>query len=237
VSGLIPNSFQVPNAFVDELMMNISGNATKCYLLIVRKTVGWGKEKDRISVSQFMEYTGIKKDETIAKLTKELSDFGLIKIFKKKGKLNEFSLNIPQNNHPQSEGVPPINGTTDKGGITTPDKRGSTKPTVQNPIIKESKPKKNSTVRFKPPTIEQVTEYIREKELTHLINPVKFYNHYKTANWYRGKTKIRCWKSCVKTWAENQKEWDKQKQPKINAPISEKKFDKGTAIGDISWMQ
>ena len=34
MSKFIPNSFQIPNAFVDEVMFALSGNAVKAYLLV-----------------------------------------------------------------------------------------------------------------------------------------------------------------------------------------------------------
>lgn len=74
----IVNSFQVPNFLIDELMPKMSPNALKCYLLIVRKTIGWGKEYDAISASQFCKFTGIKKDNTVFKAIKELEEMELI---------------------------------------------------------------------------------------------------------------------------------------------------------------
>jgi hypothetical protein len=50
----IPNSFQVSNIIVDDALHKMSGSAAKCYLLIVRKTIGWQKKYDAISMSQFM---------------------------------------------------------------------------------------------------------------------------------------------------------------------------------------
>ncbi|MDG6857184.1 hypothetical protein [Glaesserella parasuis] len=45
MSKFIPNSFQVPNAVVDELMSVLSGAEFKCYMLVVRQTTGWGISK------------------------------------------------------------------------------------------------------------------------------------------------------------------------------------------------
>ena len=91
----IPNSFQVTNNIVDDYMLLISGNALKCYLLIIRKTRGWQKEKDSISISQFMKYTGIKRGETITKSINELLHFKLIKNVRIKGKITKLlSLNL-----------------------------------------------------------------------------------------------------------------------------------------------
>lgn len=90
MSKFIPNSFQVPNAFVDEFLERISGNATKCYLVVARKTTGWQKVSDRISTDQFMKICGIKDVKTAYKALSELADVKLINVFKKQGEINEF---------------------------------------------------------------------------------------------------------------------------------------------------
>jgi phage replication O-like protein O len=78
MSKFIPNSFQVPNAFVDEMLAKMSGNASKCYLIIARKTRGWQKEMDRISRSQFMRLAGLSKP-TIIKACDELIELNILK--------------------------------------------------------------------------------------------------------------------------------------------------------------
>ncbi|WP_244939684.1 replication protein [Acinetobacter guerrae] len=77
MSKFIPNSFQVPNAFVDEVLDKISDSACKIYLVICRKTRGWNKEMDSISLTQFEEITG-KSRPTIVKCLKELIKVGLV---------------------------------------------------------------------------------------------------------------------------------------------------------------
>ena len=114
----IPNSFQIANAVVDDFLCLMSGNAWKCYGVIVRKTTGWQKEMDYISVSQFKTLTGIKKDETVTDALKELEELNLIASVKQRGKVTGYRLNMPK--------LPPENG-----GTTTPEKGGSTKHTIK----------------------------------------------------------------------------------------------------------
>ena len=92
MSKFIANSFQIPNAVVDELMANMSPNALRCYLLITRKTTGWGKESDRISASQFMQALGIKDKRTVYSALSELVDLNLINAIKNNGEITEYSL-------------------------------------------------------------------------------------------------------------------------------------------------
>lgn len=94
MSKFIPNSFQLPNAFVDDMLAQVSGNACKVYLLIVRKTRGWQKEKDCISYSQIQKIAGIKSHETIKNALNELLELGLIKVKQGNEKTpNQYRLN------------------------------------------------------------------------------------------------------------------------------------------------
>ena len=53
----------------------------------------------------------------------------------------------------------------------------------------------------KPANLDEVVDYFKELKITNPEeNAEKFYNFYESNNWYRGKTKIVKWKSCVKTW-------------------------------------
>ena len=77
MSRLVPNSFQISNVIVDDLLSSLTGNELKCYLLIVRKTRGWHKESDAISISQFEQATGISNRVVVA-ACKSLVQKGLI---------------------------------------------------------------------------------------------------------------------------------------------------------------
>ena len=112
MSKFIPNSFQLPNAFVDEMLAQVSGSACKVYLLIVRKTRGWQKEKDCISYSQIQKNTGIKSHETIKNALNELLELGLIKVKQGNEKTpNQYRLN--DNYGTTKTVVPKSKGTTE----------------------------------------------------------------------------------------------------------------------------
>ena len=121
----IPNSFQIPNALIDELMCEISPNALKCYLIIARKTTGWQKEWDKISTTQLMKLSGIKKKDTVYKAMKELEEFCLIESEKTLGKLTEYRL-VPKNGTSTNKSNEPV---PEKGTTTSTKKGDSTKDT------------------------------------------------------------------------------------------------------------
>ncbi|HGJ8744226.1 TPA: replication protein [Neisseria gonorrhoeae] len=139
----IPNSFQIANAVVDDFLCRMSGNAWKCYAVIVRKTTGWQKEIDYISVSQFKNLTGIKTDVTVADALKELVELNLIASVKRHGQVTGYRINMPEPS-PENGGTPPPenggtatpknwvhpkNGTTPKNwGVLPPENGGTTTP-------------------------------------------------------------------------------------------------------------
>lgn len=110
MSNFIPNSFQIPNAIIDNFLAKLSGNAFKCYALIARQTTGWQKQSDKISVAQFMSKCGIKDRKTAMKCLEELEEINLIITFKKCGEITEFSLNL--NPEIPEPGPVPKNGTS-----------------------------------------------------------------------------------------------------------------------------
>lgn len=59
---------QVPNFLFDTLLPNLTESELKVILVVIRQTIGWfdkrtgkRKERDRISVSQFVKKTGLSK--------------------------------------------------------------------------------------------------------------------------------------------------------------------------------
>lgn len=141
MSNFIPNSFQIPNAIIDNFLAKLSGNAFKCYALIARQTTGWQKQSDKISVAQFMSKCGIKDRKTAMKCLEELEEINLIITFKKCGEITEFSLNL--NPEIPEPGQVPKNGTSTnfsskpvpKNGTSTSTKNWySTKDNIKNNI-------------------------------------------------------------------------------------------------------
>jgi len=57
--------------------------------------------------------------------------------------------------------------------------------------------------KFIPPTLEEVTNYCKERNNS--IDPQQFIDHYTANGWFRGKTKIKDWKACVRTWEKNER--------------------------------
>jgi len=61
---------------------------------------------------------------------------------------------------------------------------------------------RGKSFQFKPPTAKQVQDYLDENGISGFTGE-HFVNHYGSVGWMRGKTKIKDWEACVKTWKSN----------------------------------
>lgn len=96
----IPNSFQVPNVYIDEYLHVLSNSELKVLVYAIRRIFGFQKRTDRISLSQFcdgiedsegnrLDYgTGLSKATVISSLNK-LIEYGLIIRLADNNKKNE----------------------------------------------------------------------------------------------------------------------------------------------------
>lgn len=147
IERFIPNSFQISNAFVDEMMGELSGNAVKCYLIIVRKTRGWGKESDAIAISQFIDGKKLKDERTVRAALDELLAVGVVGKMDFKGRPSVYFLAKPP---AKNEGavptnfVPPTkNAPTTKNEGAVPTKNVPTPPTKNVPHRKQENKKQD----------------------------------------------------------------------------------------------
>jgi phage replication O-like protein O len=90
-----PNYTQCPNVFFDEILKELSGSETKVFCVIMRKTFGWQKTKDRISYSQIMEMSGIVSKATISEAIKNLEAKGFI-VSEKDRQTTVYAVNVSE---------------------------------------------------------------------------------------------------------------------------------------------
>lgn len=76
-SMFIPNSFQTPNAYADELMPYLTPEEWKVLSFASRKIFGFQKRQDRISKNQFMEGTGMG-EAAVSSAIENLHRFGIL---------------------------------------------------------------------------------------------------------------------------------------------------------------
>ncbi|SUB33549.1 phage replication protein O, N-terminal domain [[Pasteurella] mairii] len=130
----IPNSFQVPNAVIDELMSQMNGAELKCYLAILRKTKGWNKEFDAISVTQLMEVTGLS-NRSVIDACNALVSYGLLNQTSGSRGVKIFSVNLCKKfTSEKSSPVKKVHGTSEKSSPVTSEKSSHTKNNIKNTI-------------------------------------------------------------------------------------------------------
>lgn len=156
MSKFIPNAFQIPNSVIDELMAEMSGVELKCYLFVIRKTKGWNKEYDAISLTQFIKFTGAGKTAVVDAL-KNLVELGLL--VKKTGVKNTsvYAINSFGNQtSSENELVRKVNSTSSESELVTSSESEHTK---NNNINTTTKNKNNSTRTAKTNVKELLAEY------------------------------------------------------------------------------
>lgn len=60
---------------------------------------------------------------------------------------------------------------------------------------------KKSRRTFSPPTVDQVSEYCRER--SNQVDAQRFVDYYESNGWMVGKNRMRDWRACVRTWERN----------------------------------
>lgn len=104
MNKLKPNFTQIPNVFLDEMMQDLEKSELKVILYVMRRTYGFGKQKDRISFSQMRDGitdkngkkldkgTGLK-DNSISNAITSLEQKGILKV-NRENMTNSYSLNL-----------------------------------------------------------------------------------------------------------------------------------------------
>ena len=87
-----PKHTQFSNDAIDQIMREVSPNAWKIITVAIRKTYGWHKQSDVISLSQFQELTGIGSRSTVVKAIREVVENGIL-LKREKGDSFEYELN------------------------------------------------------------------------------------------------------------------------------------------------
>ena len=176
------NYTKMPNTIIDDcIMAGISDKAFKCLMFIMRQTVGFNRTSHTIATTQFQKYCGIKKDETVAKVVRELEQCKLITVERKTGCLNSYTLTINQYHETV---LPPSKGATPtKGGYTTPTKGGYTTPTKGGSIKENFKENfKESSSEGKPQF--KVQENVIAGYVTYFMNDGKYYSLFELESLY-----------------------------------------------------
>jgi phage replication O-like protein O len=128
---LIPNTTQVPNVLLDVMMRQLSDPALRVLLAIVRKTYGFQKEADHISLTQLQQITALSRQGVVNGI-KALGPLIVIRQGKREG--NEYALNLNVETGELVNGVDQSTRLTSQRSTQTTSQRG-----------RHTKPNKNKT--------------------------------------------------------------------------------------------
>lgn len=82
---------------------------------------------------------------------------------------------------------------------------------------KESTKEKTQQVRFTPPTLDEVVEFITTNGYT-FVNAEAFYNHYESIGWKVGRNPMKDWHAAVRGWNSRDKQTAQQVAPTPETP-------------------
>ena len=214
-SPQIENGYtKIANSIMDALVkIRVPGEARQVLDAILRKTYGWNKITDQISLSQFVEMTGLKKEH----ICRSINKLVLMNIITKKG--NALSLFTKKDNDtaityglqkdfekwqplPKKITLPKkIKYVTKKDNPTLPILVTTKDTSTKDTSTKEKKGGK--TKNFSPPSFDDVRTYCRERK--NCIDPERFINFYESKGWMVGKNKMKEWKAAVRNWELREK--------------------------------
>ncbi len=132
-----PNFFQCPNIIIDEYLKELSGSELKCFLFIVRKTKGWHKDFDAISISQFEEYTGLSNRAVIDACNSLVSRGFIFQDVGQRG-IKLFTLDCKKFTCEKSSPVKKVHSTCEKSSQVTCEKSSHTKESIKNTTINKN---------------------------------------------------------------------------------------------------
>lgn len=194
----LPNTTQTPNDILDIHMKGLSGSEFKVVMSILRKTLGWHKWADYISISQIMEATGLSNRQCID-CVNSLEQKGFIKTSKSKRRTTLITINFSEPSEKSSQGGEETSLGGEKSSLATSEKSSHTKHTN-----KPTNNKQSSSI----PTLEEVIAYFDENGYTkeHATKMYQFYSASVTSNkqkyWKDSKgNSVRNWKQkSISVW-------------------------------------
>lgn len=181
----LPNTTQTPNDILDNSMKELSGSEFKVIMAILRKTLGWHKWADYISISQIMEATGLSNRQSI-NCVNSLEKKGFIRTKKSKRTTTLITINFTDPSEKSSQG-------SEKSSQATGEKSSHTKPNN-----KPTNNKQSSSI----PTLDEVIAYFDENGYTkeHATKMYQFYSASVTSN------KQKYWKDSKGNYVRNWKQ-------------------------------
>ncbi len=215
----------IANEIVDKFCQyRLSGEEWLVLWVILRKTYGWNKKEDRISLSQFCLMTGLKRSSVVRAIkklvTKQLlssnqkaTSFGNMYRFNKDfDKWKVVTKQLPRG-FAGNQIVQGSNQIVNK--VVT--KKLHTKDNTKDTIQKKGKI---------PPPLDTVIKYFEEIKHSAQANP--FFDYFESNGWkVGGKTLMKDWRAAARNWCRRAKNFNTESKVENESDRIMKKFREG----------
>lgn len=205
----VKNTTPIKNDVLQALIgSGLNGTELSVALFVYRKTIGWEKESDKISLSQFGDaIASSRKSITVAiKTLKLVKIITLVKKGNQSQVASEYAFNEIVSDWKLVKKTTLVKKMSRTSVENVHELVKKTTPTKET-ITKETKQKKGAT-KFIPPTLEEVQEYINSKGYD--IDATPIFDGYDCNDWKDSQNKqIKNWKQKInQVWLSKAKRVD-----------------------------
>jgi phage replication O-like protein O len=200
------NFTRIVNPLIEELItVPFKGCELAVALFIIRKTYGFQKKQDEISLTQFE--IGLKRTRpSIVKALKNLQLVNIVKLVKRgdsKNCSNIWEINKYATTWELVSGVKLVKRKQSTSKAEAPQ--------LVKPVIHTKETKENTKEsKIIPPSFEMVKHYCDERN--NGIDPQYFIDRNTTTGWLmKNGAKMKDWQGAIRTWETNQKRWNADK--------------------------
>lgn len=164
-----PNYTQFPNIILDRLHEIETEAELRVICVIVRKTLGWHKEKDRISLTQLQQHTGMSRQGVIDGTSRALARGWIDREVSGRGFTYSLLIRLPevdsQQNRPSDADPAAMVNKVDSTG--TPDSQQN-RPLIVNKVDTQKKGKETNKTKDKNPADADAPAQLPKAELDRL---------------------------------------------------------------------
>lgn len=244
------NFTRIANAILDSLVSaQISGSELRIVLAVIRKTYGYQKKEDSISLSQLQKITNISK-RNIIYLLQNLEAKKILIISRSNYQCNLIRFNKYSDTWVVQSYAQQVKKNRDRAKEYSAKLRngvvqsyeGSAKlgtKVVQNSVkkgesfahTKDNTKENKERTKFKIPSLDEITKYCLARNNN--IDPEHFLNKHIANGWMVGKNKMKDWQATIRTW--ERQPWNKPKELTLKQRIQETIKTKGNLkIGKVN---
>lgn len=143
-----PQYTQVPNEVFDHLLPDMDETELRVTLIAIRKTLGWHKTRDAISLSTFVELTGLSRQGVLDGIEKAKARGTLVEVGKGKRGINIYELVITEDQSNQLTSLMsrpvPVNSVDQSYASTSLTSRPTKERNIKKPEKEKEHPALNS---------------------------------------------------------------------------------------------